>query len=340
MASDPEKTRCFLQEESKSPKPESAAAAASGSSPTSSANNPPPGLNFNAFDFSNMAGILNDPSIRELAEQIAKDPAFNQLAEQLQRSIPNAAEGGQYVSTMQQVMHNPEFQTMAERLGNALVKDPQMSPFLDAFSNPETAEHFTERMADERGSELKPILDEIDAGGPSAMMKYWNDKDVLKKLGEAMGMPVAGLPDQTPSAEPEVAEEGEDEEEESIVHQKASLGDVEGLKTALEAGGNKDEEDSEGRTALHFACGYGEVCKSFIITSGNLIFEHTSSFAAGYGRKECVSLLLENGAAVTLQNLDEKTPIDVAKLNNQLEVVKLLEKMLSFERGSKETLSL
>jgi len=28
----------------------------------------------------------------------------------------------------------------------------------------------------------------------------------------------------------------------------------------------------------------------------------------------------------TLQNLDEKTPIDVAKLNSQLEVVKLLEK--------------
>lgn len=73
---------------------------------------------------------LQDPSIRELAEQIAKDPAFNQLAEQLQRSIPNAAQGGgfpnidpqQYVTTMQQVMHNPEFQTMAERLGNALVQ--------------------------------------------------------------------------------------------------------------------------------------------------------------------------------------------------------------------------
>ena len=49
---------------------------------------------------------------------------------------------------------------------------------------------------------------------------------MLKKLGEAMGMPVAGLPDQAASAEPEVAEEGE-EEEESIVHQTASLGDVE-----------------------------------------------------------------------------------------------------------------
>uniref|UniRef100_A0A0D3BK51 STI1/HOP DP domain-containing protein n=1 Tax=Brassica oleracea var. oleracea TaxID=109376 RepID=A0A0D3BK51_BRAOL len=331
MASNPDKNLSPSDD-----KPESTA---SGSSP-SSAN--PPAMNLNAFDFSNMAGILN----------IAKDPAFNQLAEQLQRSIPNAAQGGgaaggfpnidpqQYVSTMQQVMHNPEFQTMAERLGKALVQDPQMSPFLEAFSNPETAEHLTERMARmKEDPELKPILDEIDAGGPSAMMKYWNDKDVLKKLGEAMGMPIAGLPHQAASAAPEVAEEEgeegeeEEEEEESIVHHTASRGDVEGLKNALASGGNKDEEDSEGRTALHFACGYGELkCAQVLIDAGasvNAVDKNKNTplhYAAGYGRKECVSLLLENGAAVTLQNLDEKTPIDVAKLNNQLEVVKLLEK--------------
>ncbi|GFP99190.1 ankyrin repeat domain-containing protein 2 [Phtheirospermum japonicum] len=35
---------------------------------------------------------------------------------------------------------------------------------------------------------------------------------------------------------------------------------------------------------------------------------------------------MKNGAAVTLQNLDGKTPIEVAKLNNQNEVLKLLEK--------------
>lgn len=32
-----------------------------------------------------------------------------------------------------------------------------------------------------------------------------------------------------------------------------------GLKAAIAAGADHDEEDSEGRTALHFACGYGEV---------------------------------------------------------------------------------
>ncbi|KAK6911100.1 hypothetical protein RJ641_000030, partial [Dillenia turbinata] len=49
-----------------------------------------------------------------------------------------------------------------------------------------------------------------------------------------------------------------DNKDESIVHHTASVGDVEGLKNALASGADKDEEDPEGRTALHFACGYGE----------------------------------------------------------------------------------
>lgn len=36
-------------------------------------------------------------------------------------------------------------------------------------------------------------------------------------------------------------------------------GDVGLLKQLLEAGADVDEADEEGRTALHFACGYGEI---------------------------------------------------------------------------------
>ncbi|KAJ4889124.1 ankyrin repeat-containing 2B [Raphanus sativus] len=338
MASSSDNTRDEKNDsKSKSPKQGSA----SGASPSPSPSPADFGIDFNAFDFSSMAGILNDPSIKELAEQIAKDPTFNQLAEQLQKSVPSASgEGGglpnfdpeQYMATMNQVMGNPEFRTMAEKLGNALVQDPQMSSFMEVFANPGATEQFTERMAQmKEDPTLKPILAEIDAD-PSAMMKYWNDKDVLKKLGEAMGIAVGAEQNVAAEPEPEEVEEVEDEEE-SIVHQTASLGDVEGLKAALASGGNKDEEDSEGRTALHFACGYGEVkCAQVLVDAGanvNAVDKNKNTplhYAAGYGRKECVSLLLENGAAVTLQNTDSKTPVDVAKLNNQLEVVKLLEK--------------
>ncbi|KAL8152432.1 hypothetical protein V2J09_010192 [Rumex salicifolius] len=342
MASNPDKNvpaSGASESEGKSPKSEAppveTSSAAGLASPGAEA------FSANPFDFSAMSGLLNDPSIKDLAEQIAKDPSFNQMAEQLQKTFhgaPAAEEGNpqfdtqSYYNTMQQVMQNPQFMTMAERLGNALMQDPAMSGMLENLVNPAQKEQLEERMSRiKEDPSLKPILDEIETGGPAAMMRYWNDKDVLQKLGEAMGLPTGGEGSQEPNV-PDEAEEAANEEE-SIVHHTASMGDVEGLKKAIASGADIDEEDSEGRTALHFACGYGEIkCAQMLLEAGAKVDALDKNkntalhYAAGYGRKECVALLLENGAAVTLQNLDGKTPIDVAKLNSQSDVLQLLEK--------------
>ncbi|XP_019094896.1 PREDICTED: uncharacterized protein LOC104758933 [Camelina sativa] len=60
-------------------------------------------------------------------------------------------------------------------------------------------------------------------------------KHVFKRLDEAMG----------------------------IVHKTATSGDVEGLMKTSLATAEKDEEDSEGRTALHLACSFGKVACGF-----------------------------------------------------------------------------
>ncbi|KAF5947092.1 hypothetical protein HYC85_017320 [Camellia sinensis] len=179
--------------ENKSPKSESSSMdTQSGQGPT------PTGAGFSAspFDFSAMTGLLNDPSIKELAEQIAQDPSFNQMAEQLQKTFHGApAEDGipqfdsqQYYSTMQQVMQNPQFMTMAERLGNALMQDPSMSTVLENLANPSHKDQLDERMAlIKEDPALKPILEEIETEGPAAMMRILNRVvvDVIETKGHA-----------------------------------------------------------------------------------------------------------------------------------------------------------
>nr|KAJ0189161.1 hypothetical protein LSAT_V11C800398100 [Lactuca sativa] len=105
--------------------------AQSGSMPTMPTM-PEAGFPANPFDFSSMAGLLNDPNIKELAAQIAKDPSLNRMTEQLQQTFHAPDEGvpqfdtQQCYSTMQQVMQNPQFMTMAERLGNVMMQTNQV----------------------------------------------------------------------------------------------------------------------------------------------------------------------------------------------------------------------
>lgn len=63
---------------------------------------------------------------------------------------------------------------------------------------------------------------------PLIFLRYWNDPEVLQKLGQAMGMPTSG--EAASSAElsgPDSVEEEPGDEDESVVHQAASVGDVE-----------------------------------------------------------------------------------------------------------------
>ena len=75
---------------------------------------------------------------------------------------------------------------------------------------------------------------------------------------------------------------------------------MEALKELLQAGADKDEKDDEGRTALHFACGYGEIaCSQELIKAGADVDAKDGNdntplhYAAGYGQAEAIKLLLD-----------------------------------------------
>lgn len=65
-----------------------------------------------------------------MAEQIASDPTFTQMAAQLEKTLKGPGVGDaipqfdaqQYYSSMEEVMKNPQFVSMAERLGSALME--------------------------------------------------------------------------------------------------------------------------------------------------------------------------------------------------------------------------
>ena len=86
----------------------------------------------------------------------------------------------------------------------------------------------------------------------------------------------------------------------SVKEHDWAAGDAGALTQLLEAGADKDEQDEEGRTALHFACGYGEMaCVEALLTAKAHVdaIDHNKNtalhYAAGYGQPEVVELLLK-----------------------------------------------
>lgn len=304
------------------------------------------------FDFSALQNVLNDPSIKQMAEQIAQDPAFAQMTAALQASVAGDEAGKaevedktpsdipdgpslptmdaeKYAQAMSNVLQNQHFMEMAEKLGQQIMSDPGMSSMMQTMHDPVYREKIEQKMAGLKSDpELSNIMQELEGGGPAAMMKYWDNPKVLEKLSGAMGDAFNADAIEAGVHGEDEGEDGEDEPADNSVHEAASSGDAGALTQLLEAGADKDEQDEEGRTALHFACGYGEMAciEALLAAKANLdAIDHNKNtalhYAAGYGQPEVVELLLKHGANSTAKNVDGKTAKDVAELNSQTDVV-------------------
>ncbi|KAM7491814.1 hypothetical protein LguiA_034735 [Lonicera macranthoides] len=250
-------------------------------------------------NFSIMDKLTSDPIFQELAAELsAKDPIFKELAFQIAEdlsfnqltNVSQLFDKQHYQSTMEQVMQNPHFWAMVDHLSDAVMQDPSMCQMLRSIAN--STQYDLTQTHWEGEKKTRAIQD------PSGKYQDMGYQDEDKKALRCV-----------------------------------SLGDVEGLRSALASGVDMETRDSEGRTALHYACIYGEVEWAKVLVEAGAKVDALDKqkntplhYAAGYGGKECVTLLMEKGGVVTRPNLDGMTPVDVAKLNEQYEVLEFLEK--------------
>merc|ERR1719171_3443765 len=135
----------------------------------------------------------------------------------------------QYMQAMQQMMQDPSFVEYSEKLYSNMMKDPMMARVMQSMQNPNARSQMESRMAQlKEDPELKHVIEDMEKAGPAAA------------LGAA-------------AAQEEVVEEEVD------LHGAVSSSDLEACKELLKLGADVNEKDEEGRSALHFACGYGEL---------------------------------------------------------------------------------
>ena len=294
-----------------------------------------------------------------MTEAIAEDPAFQEMAREMQEAMLSGGmdgmslgEGGQppampgvdpskYMSAFSRVMQNPEFMAAAESLGKGLMEqsmDQESLSMLQMFQNPENQAALKAKMEELKDDpELGEMMKDIEENGQAAMMKYMNDPEMMSKMGkkfqEAMNDPeFRNQLQEGPAAEEEEEEEEEEEPgKESTIINAASAGSLDRLKELLKEGADPDMKDEEGRTALHFASGYGELeCMEALLDAGadiNSVDDNKNTslhYSAGYGNVEATELLVKKGADTGLKNAEDKTAKEVAEMNDQQEVAKLL----------------
>lgn len=75
---------------------------------------------------------------------------------------------------MQGIMSNPEFAKMAEDIGKKMFEsDPQLANMVKSMQDTDTRDRMQAKMEElKEDPELKHVIEELESGGPSAMMKY------------------------------------------------------------------------------------------------------------------------------------------------------------------------
>eukprot|EP00449_Zooxanthella_nutricula_P021492 CAMPEP_0198552500 /NCGR_PEP_ID=MMETSP1462-20131121/78697_1 /TAXON_ID=1333877 /ORGANISM="Brandtodinium nutriculum, Strain RCC3387" /LENGTH=233 /DNA_ID=CAMNT_0044283159 /DNA_START=14 /DNA_END=712 /DNA_ORIENTATION=+ len=161
----------------------------------------------------------------------------------------------------------------------------------------------------EGDAELAPVLEDIKKNGMEAIMKYYQDEELMLKFSQKMG----GLPQDLQPVLKKI------DEASLTLHEAAKNGDLKSVQEFLQKKKPLDAQDHKGITALGYAIGANRIAivKLLLDNRANpFAVDATGNsglhYAAGYGRKELCEYLLKVGTSVTQTNSQGQTPLAVA----------------------------
>lgn len=235
-----------------------------------------------------MQNLLANPSFMQMAEKArrtrastrcpAGEPRGVDFRSDVALPLPCPQVGQQImkdptVAPFMGVLQDPSMQTKMQERMNQLKDDPDLGPvikdmqeqgmegMMKHWNNPEIlakvcfvgTEAVAEAVPGPRGHE-----GDASWGARKCVCCGQNALSLLlhAQFGEAMGdlMPNVGAP----AEEGQEAADGEEGPAPDTLLGAAADGDAKKLAELIKGGADLEEKDEEGRTAIHFACGYGE----------------------------------------------------------------------------------
>merc|ERR1719229_1506946 len=195
------------------------------------------------------------------------------------------------------------------------------------------AEHYNTKLASgdapvqdrikalEQDPELAPMLEDIKKNGMEAVMKYYQDEELMLKFSQKMG----GMPQELQPVLKKI------DEAPLTLHEAAKNGDLKAVQDFLAKKKPLEPQDHKGITALGYAIGANRIAVVKLLLDNRANPFAVDSFgnsglhyAAGYGRKELCEYLLKVGTSVTQTNSQGQTPLSVATQNRQADTIAVL----------------
>eukprot|EP00877_Chromochloris_zofingiensis_P007586 jgi/Chrzof1/3080/Cz12g11010.t1 len=236
---------------------------------------------------------------------------------------------------------NPQAAKAAWDQAQGMLKTPGFANAMVNMQNQQAPANPELFMALKDDEDLKHVFEDIQQNGPTALHKYWEDKDLMSKISQKMRSmkvteePTSGIPTKTGPTKP--ASDSLD-----TLHDAAKWGDVDALSRLSDHGQDVNEKNDRGITPLGVAVGFNrKEAVAWLLEHGADVAQRDSKgnsvlhYAAGYGRQEVADMLLAAGAQLDASNDAKQKPVDVARLNGEKHMVEhLLRRMLQPELTS------